>query len=158
MVALVACVRCGLGEVGWHVGRRVSGDSGKCEGARRESEGRNVGCGSANPRDPSSERVGNSGGPGRVVGRGKSPEKAKASAPRGKHARTSSVFCNAVPQLPPPAAPEPRILISSRRTPPVMHLRFAPSSQCPTPLLPLPRLVILPTIMAILTQAPPLPS
>jgi hypothetical protein len=57
-----------LGEVGWHVGRRVSGDSAECEGARRQSEGGNVGCGSVNPRDPPSERVKNSGGPGRVGG------------------------------------------------------------------------------------------
>jgi hypothetical protein len=66
-------------------------------------------------------------------GRGKWPEKAKASAPRGKHARTSSVFCIAVP---PPAAPEPRILISSRRTPTrhALTLRpLAPMSHSPAP-------------------------
>ena len=70
MAALVACVRCGprRGRLACHVGRRVSGDSAECEGARRQSEGGNVGCGSVNPRDPPSERVKNSGGPGRVGG------------------------------------------------------------------------------------------
>jgi hypothetical protein len=52
-------------------GTSVGGCQGTHLGARAQdgkSEGGNVGCGSVNPRDPSSERVGNSGGPGR--GRG----------------------------------------------------------------------------------------
>lgn len=157
-----------LGEVGWHVRRAVSGDSAECEVQEGRARGGNVGCGSVNPRDPPSEGVGNSGGPGRVrlarnvLGGNKLGEgngrKRKRLALLGANTRAHRAFLH-----------RRAAIAAARRTgasntyiletyPPVMHLRFAPSPQCPTPQLPLPRLVIIPTIMAIPTQAPPLPS